>query len=90
MSTRIPNVPAYCHHAAKGLAFVKLAGDFVYLGRYGSPDSKAAYERRVAEWVAGGQVPLRSTRRNGRLPLERQRGPARVLALRAAVLREPE
>src|SRR5688500_8636857 len=57
MTVRIFKIPSYCHHKAKGLAFVKLGCDFVYLGRYGSPESKVAYERVVAEWLARGRLP---------------------------------
>ena len=66
MSNRIPKPPAYCRHAATGLAFVKLAGKFIYLGPYGSLDSKAAYERRVTEWRAGGRAFVHATRNRRR------------------------
>ena len=36
-------------------AFVDLAGQRQYLGAYGSPESKEAYHRLIAEWLAGGE-----------------------------------
>jgi integrase len=50
-------VPAYCHHKAKNQAYVRLSGDFIYLGQYGSPESVAAYQRAVAEWLSRGRTP---------------------------------
>lgn len=49
-------VPSYCHHKAKGLAYVRLNGECCYLGAYGSPESMIHYERLVAEWLARGRV----------------------------------
>lgn len=39
-------------------AFVRLGGRKVFLGRYGSPESREKYHRTVAEWLAGGGEPL--------------------------------
>lgn len=36
-------------------AFVVLGGCRVYLGRYGTPESRAEYDRRIAEWLAHGR-----------------------------------
>ncbi len=36
------HIPAYCYHKAKRQAYVRLSGDFIYLGEYGSPESHAA------------------------------------------------
>ena len=47
--------PKYRYHKASGQAVVTLGGRDVYLGRYGSEESKQAYSRLVGEWVAGGQ-----------------------------------
>ncbi len=35
---------------------MRLNGEFIYLGRYGSEESRAAYNRVVAEWLASGRV----------------------------------
>jgi integrase len=50
-------LPAYCHHRTKNRAYVRLSGEFIYLGAYDSPESHAAYQRVVAEWLARGRVP---------------------------------
>jgi len=52
-----PTIPSYCQHKAKGQAYVRLNGEFIYLGKYGSPESKAAYQRLIAEWLARGCAP---------------------------------
>jgi len=38
------------------LAYVKLGEQFIYLGAHGSPESRVAYERVVAEWLGRGRV----------------------------------
>ena len=48
--------PAYCRHAASGLAVVRIHGRDRYLGHYGSPESFQKYERALAEWRAGHAV----------------------------------
>ena len=46
-------VPSYCRHKAKGMAFVKIHGRMVFLGKYGSTESIKRYERAIAEHLAG-------------------------------------
>src|SRR5689334_15776651 len=48
--------PSYCHHKASGRAFVVIDGKFVYLGDYGTPASRDAYDRVVGEWIARGRT----------------------------------
>lgn len=50
--------PSYCHHKAKGLAYVRLNGRMIYLGPYGSPESKRAYDKLKAEWHANRHNPM--------------------------------
>lgn len=45
-------VPSYLHHKPTGRAFVKIGTKFVYLGEYGSKESKAAYSKLVAGLTA--------------------------------------
>ena len=52
-------VPSYCHHKASGQAVVTLNGKDHYLGSYGSPESRAMYQRLLAEWL-GNQQTIRS------------------------------
>lgn len=47
--------PKYCHHKATGRAYVTLSGREIYLGAHGSPESYAAYDRALAEWLAAGR-----------------------------------
>lgn len=44
-------IPAYRLHKARNLAVVRIDGKDVYLGEYDSPESKAKYERLVADWL---------------------------------------
>lgn len=56
-----PRTPSYRRQKQKrrsDQAFVVLNGKRHYLGPYGSPQSKAAYQKIVAEWlVGGGELP---------------------------------
>jgi hypothetical protein len=40
---------------ASGQAVVTLNGRDIYLGKHGSDESRAEYERRIAEWHAAGR-----------------------------------
>jgi integrase len=53
----MPNsrTPSYRHHKATGQAVVTLNGKDYYLGRYGAKESKAEYDRLIAEWLANGR-----------------------------------
>jgi integrase len=59
MSTKqaLRGIPSYRRHRASGQAIVTLSGVDFYLGRYGSPESKAEYDRVTAEWLARGRRP---------------------------------
>lgn len=60
-------VPKYSHHKATGQAYVKLGGKFVYLGKYGSEESRRKYEETIGAWLTNGRKPptLRSAERAG-------------------------
>src|SRR4051812_49170496 len=45
-------VPSYRFHKGSGQAVVVLGGPSVYLGKWDTPESKAEYERVIAEWLA--------------------------------------
>ena len=47
--------PSYRLHRPTGRAVVTIAGRDVYLGRHGTAESKAEYDRIIAEWLAGGR-----------------------------------
>src|SRR3990172_864387 len=56
------HVPSYCIHKRSGQAYVRVRGQFVYLGIYGSAESKDAYARVLAELVAAPEsMPAPST-----------------------------
>ena len=47
-------LPAYRRHSS-GQARVTLNGRTYYLGPYGSKESRRAYDRLIAEYLAGGR-----------------------------------
>jgi len=50
-------IPTYRHHKPSGQAVVTLSGTDHYLGPHGSPESRQAYDRLVAEWLVSRQRP---------------------------------
>lgn len=57
-----PHVPKYCHHKATGQAFVNVPlgkGTYqkVYLGKHGTPESRARYDRVIAQWLNRNRAP---------------------------------
>ena len=57
MSARPPRTPSYRLHKPSGRAVVTLNGQDIYLGRHDSPESRAEYDRAIAEWLASGRQP---------------------------------
>lgn len=47
---RAKKKPAYCLHKGSGQARIIIAGKSIYLGEYGSPDSRQQYDEIIAEW----------------------------------------
>jgi integrase len=58
MHAQVSRVPSYRHHKPTGLAVVSIGGREVYLGKHDSPESRAEYDRIVAEWLATGRRPM--------------------------------
>ncbi len=52
MPTRKPRTPSYRLHKPTGQAVVTLNGRDHYLGKHGTEQSHAAYERTISEWLA--------------------------------------
>ena len=52
MSVRTPK---YRLHKGSGQAIVQIGGQRIYLGRYGTDQSKERYRQIVAEWLRNGQ-----------------------------------
>lgn len=48
-------LPKYRLHKRSGRAYVVIEGRSCWLGRHGTRESKAAYERVIAEWLAAGR-----------------------------------
>ena len=49
--------PAYCVHKSKNLAYVRIRGRMIYLGRAHSRESLARYSEIVAAVLAGEEPP---------------------------------
>jgi integrase len=49
-------VPSYTHHKGSGQALVRIGGRPVYLGKYGTDESKQRYASLIAEVAATGMV----------------------------------
>jgi hypothetical protein len=47
--------PSYRLHKASGQAIVTLNGEDVYLGTFGSKQSRREYDRFIGEWLANGR-----------------------------------
>ncbi|MFA7238403.1 MAG: site-specific integrase [Phycisphaeraceae bacterium] len=63
-------LPAYRKHGPSGRAVVTLADAAsgrrrdMYLGVYGSPESRTEYERIIGQWLAGGKVVEQSAKQS--------------------------
>lgn len=55
MPRQASSVPAYCLHRHSGQAIVRIAGRDRYLGPHGSEESRAEYDRVIAEWLTSGR-----------------------------------
>ena len=52
---RQKRTPSYRRHRASNRAYVEFDGHRIYLGRYGSPESREEYDRLIAEWLSNGR-----------------------------------
>src|SRR5947209_19851869 len=57
MPRLVSKTPSYRHHKSDGRAVVTIDGRDIYLGKYGSPGSRAGYDRVIADWLANGRRP---------------------------------
>lgn len=55
MSTLTSRTPSYRLHKPTGLAVVTLGSRDIYLGKFGAPESRAEFDRVLAEWLANGR-----------------------------------
>jgi integrase len=58
MPVQASRVPSYRLHKPTGLAVVTIGGRDVYLGKHDTPESRAEYDRLIAEWLAAGRRPM--------------------------------
>src|SRR5688572_21926795 len=71
MNPKSPTIPKLGRHKASGRGVVRLSGHDHYVGPWPNhlpdppPETRAAYDRLTAEWLAGGRRPLRA---NGSTP----------------------
>ncbi|MFO0953994.1 MAG: tyrosine-type recombinase/integrase [Isosphaeraceae bacterium] len=57
MPRLVHKTPSSRHHKADGRAIVTIDGRDFYLGRFGSPETRAEYDRLVAEWLVNKRRP---------------------------------
>ena len=65
MSVRTIRTPSYRLHKPTGRAVVTLCGRDLYLGEYGTRESRAEYDRIIGEWLANGRTLSGSGSGNG-------------------------
>jgi len=65
MRKRTLRTPSYCLHKASGQAIVRIDGTDHYLGKYGTSESQAEYDRVIAEWLVNGRGQSTQTAANG-------------------------
>ena len=53
---RPPTVPSYSPHKPSGRAVVDIKGQWIYLGKYGSDESRENYACVVADLLAGRPI----------------------------------
>ncbi len=54
-TARNASPPSLCRHKPSGRAYVRLGGRTFYLGPWGTTESRAEYDRIVAEWLTHGR-----------------------------------
>ena len=66
---RKTGIPSYRHYKRTGQAIVCIDGRYFYLGPYGTTQSRAEYDKLIAEWLANGRNLLPSSDENGRVTI---------------------
>jgi integrase len=49
-------IPQHCLHKPSGRGYVRLCGQMIYTGVYGSREADREYERWLTEWLANGRL----------------------------------
>ncbi len=65
MHAQASRVPSYRLHKPTGLAVVTIGGCDVYLGKHDTPESRAEYDRLIAEWLATGRRSMTANAASG-------------------------
>ncbi|HET6249495.1 MAG TPA: site-specific integrase [Tepidisphaeraceae bacterium] len=56
------DTPGYCLHKQSGRAYTTIAGkQHLFAGPHGSPESRAAYDRLIGEWLTSGRTLVNQT-----------------------------
>jgi hypothetical protein len=71
--SRKPRVPSYCLHKATGPAVVRIGGKDHYLGKDGTPESRAEYDRLIADQTPIAGACIRNSASPASLPVPRKR-----------------
>ncbi len=53
---RKPSIPAYRLHKPSGRAKVKIGQRIIYLGKYGTDESREAYAKVLADFLSGRTI----------------------------------
>jgi integrase len=65
MPVHLSRLPSYRLHKPSGLAVVSIGGRDLYLGKFDSPESRAEYDRLMAEWLTTGRRPIAAETASG-------------------------
>ena len=69
MPKRTPHVPTYRLHKPSGQARVIIDREHIYLGKFGSPESRQKYDRLIAEWLTSKRIPTSRARQPSGSPI---------------------
>lgn len=70
MSQKSRRIPSLRHHRPTGLAVATFNGKDRYFGKFGTPESREAYDRAVAEWLSSGRADAPRNPRAAQAPPE--------------------
>jgi hypothetical protein len=79
------HIPTYRLHKATGQAVVVLRGRSVYLGKFGTPESRTKYDRVIARYLADRADPDSAASKSSAQPITTT--PAADLSVAELVLR---
>ncbi|NNJ26479.1 tyrosine-type recombinase/integrase [Alienimonas chondri] len=89
MPRRSAKPPSYRLHKPSGQARVILAGEHIYLGKYGTPESKEAYARLIAERFLAPNATIPPDTPDADIAAARASGVSGVMRQSSATLQRP-